>query len=84
MVHYLGYVELTWYVSLGLYAFRLLSQFAIKMIAIFARDKFSDRAFRVLRISRLGQNMSIRRRRRGKRSVSQARSMHGGSGPMLG
>jgi|HubBroStandDraft_1064217.scaffolds.fasta_scaffold04345_3 hypothetical protein len=51
MTHHLNYSELTLYVSLGLGAFRLLSQFAIKIIAIFAADKFSARAFEVLRIS---------------------------------
>lgn len=51
MAHHLGYFELTWYVSLGLGAFRVLSQFAIKIIAIFAADKFSARAFEVLRTS---------------------------------
>jgi hypothetical protein len=52
MAHHLNYLELASYVSLGLGAFRMLSQFAIKMIAIFARDKFSARAFAVLRIGR--------------------------------
>jgi hypothetical protein len=42
---------MTCYFSLGLGAFRVLSQFAIKMIAIFAREEFSKRAFEVLRIS---------------------------------
>jgi hypothetical protein len=52
MAHHLNYLELASYVSLGLGAFRMLSQFAIKMIAIFARDQFSARAFAVLRIGR--------------------------------
>jgi hypothetical protein len=51
MVHHLDYIELTWSISVGLGAFRILSQFAIKMIAIFARKKTSERAFEVLRIS---------------------------------
>lgn len=47
----LGYLELTSYVSLGLGAFRLISQFVIRMIAIFAREEFSSRAFKVLETS---------------------------------
>jgi hypothetical protein len=51
MAHHLDYLELIWYSSLGLGAFRVVSQFAIKMIAIFAREEFSKRAFEVLKIS---------------------------------
>jgi hypothetical protein len=51
MVHPINYIELTGYVSLGLGVFRIVSQFAIKMIAIFAREEFSKRAFEVLKIS---------------------------------
>jgi hypothetical protein len=52
MMHYLSYIDLVWLVGIALGAFRLLSQFAIKMIAIFAKEKFSDRAFEVLKLRR--------------------------------
>lgn len=52
MVHYLSYIEWAWLVGIALGAFRLLSQFAIKMIAIFAKKEFSDRAFEVLKLRR--------------------------------
>ena len=51
MAQHLDYIELAWYIGVSLGGFRLLSQFVIKMIAIFAEDKHSARAFEVLRIS---------------------------------
>jgi hypothetical protein len=51
MAHPWDYIELMGYISAALGAFRVLSQFAIKMIAIFAREEFSKRAFQVLKIS---------------------------------
>jgi hypothetical protein len=59
MAHHLDYIQLTWYVSIGLGAFKMLSHFTIKMIAIFARDEFSARAFEVLKISSLGNAARI-------------------------
>lgn len=50
MAQHLDYLELIGYFSLGLGAFRVLSHFAIKMIAIFAREEISKRAFEVLKI----------------------------------
>jgi hypothetical protein len=52
MVHYLSYIDWVWLAAIALGALRLLSQFAIKMIAIFARKEFSDRAFEVLKLRR--------------------------------
>ncbi len=52
MAHPLSYIELAWYVGVALGAFKLLSEFAITMIAIFGKDKLSDRAFRVLELTR--------------------------------
>jgi hypothetical protein len=54
MAHHLSYIDLAWHVGIALGAFRLLSQFAIKMIAIFAKEKFSDRAFEVLKLRQRG------------------------------
>ncbi len=66
MAHHLDYLQLTWYVSVGLGVFKLLSQFAIKLIAIFAREKFSERAFEVLRINWLEHAFGIFRSRTGE------------------
>jgi hypothetical protein len=71
MMHHLGYIELIWYVGLGLGAFKLLSNFAIKMIAIFGREEFSNRAFRVLRMNILEHRSSIFRSRAAQRSPAQ-------------
>jgi hypothetical protein len=71
MAHHLDYMQLTWYVSLGLGTFRILSQFAIKMIAIFGSDKFSARAFGVLRISWVEQAVSTFRSRADNRPVAR-------------
>ena|ERR1700733_5878115 len=71
MMHHLGYIELAWYVSLGLGAFKLLSNFAIKMIAIFGREEFSNRAFRVLRMNILEHRSSIFRSRTAQRLPAQ-------------
>jgi hypothetical protein len=70
MAHHLDYFELIGYVSLGLGAFRVLSQFVIKMIAIFAREEFSKRAFEVLRISPMERAASILRGRAGDGQLS--------------
>jgi hypothetical protein len=72
MMHHLGYIELVWYVSLGLGAFKLLSNFAIKMIAIFGREEFSNRAFRVLKMNLMEHRSSIFRSRMAKRLPAQS------------
>lgn len=73
MAHHLDYIELAWYISVGLGAFRILSQFAIKMIAIFARDTFSTRAFEVLKISWGEHALSIFRNKEDKASITRLR-----------
>jgi hypothetical protein len=60
MAHHLSYIQLAWHVGIALFAFRQISQFAIKMIAIFARDKFSARAFEVLKLGQRRQTISGR------------------------
>lgn len=72
MVHHLDYIELAWYASVGLGVFRLLSQFIIKMIAIFASDRFSARAFKVLRISWAEHAISIFRDEKNRAPTMQA------------
>jgi hypothetical protein len=72
MAHHLDYVELTWGISMGLSAFRILSQFAIKMIAIFAKKEISERAFEVLRISWTQRAISSLRDREDRSSGRQA------------
>jgi hypothetical protein len=69
MAHHLEYIQLAWYIGMGLGAFRLISQFVIKMIAIFAREKFSDRAFEVLTIRRTAHTQkTLETRQRDHRS----------------
>jgi hypothetical protein len=75
MAHHLNYLELAWYASMGLGSFRLLSQFAIKMIAIFAKDKFSARAFAVLRIGKQERRAVISRSRTGNKSRAEHREL---------
>jgi hypothetical protein len=77
MAH-LDYVPLTWYASLGLAGFRLLTQFIIKMIAILAPDRASKRALEVLRISWLEHVVSIVQGRADVRSpVNEAAASQG-------
>lgn len=71
MSHHWEYIELAWYIAVGLGAFRVLSQFAIKMIAIFGRDKFSERAFQVLRISRAERAPNALRSEDDRASIDQ-------------
>ena len=72
MMHHLGYIELIWYVSLGLGAFKLLSNFAIKMIAIFGREEFSNRAFKVLRMNLMEHRAGIFRGRAAQKPPAQS------------
>jgi hypothetical protein len=58
MALHLTYIELAWFFGI-LSALRLLFQFAIKMIAIFARDEFSARAFKVLKLGRREHHAAI-------------------------
>jgi hypothetical protein len=58
MALHLTYIELAWFLGI-LSALRLLFQFAIKMIAIFARDEFSARAFKVLKLGRREHHAAI-------------------------
>jgi hypothetical protein len=71
MMHHLDYIELTCFVSLSLGVFKFLSHFAIKMIAIFAREEFSKRAFKVLRIGRMERSTSIFRGDQTKKRLTQ-------------
>jgi hypothetical protein len=72
MMHHLGYIELVGYASLGLGAFKLLSNFVIKMIAIFGREEFSNRAFRVLRMNLMEHRSSILRSRTAQKPPAQS------------
>ncbi|MGH3299627.1 MAG: hypothetical protein ACRDP7_48370 [Trebonia sp.] len=58
MALHLTYIELAWFFGM-LSTLRLLFQFVIKMIAIFARDEFSTRAFKVLNLSRRDRRAAI-------------------------
>jgi hypothetical protein len=71
MAHHMDYIELAWYVGVVLGGFRLLSQFIIKMIAIFASDKISKRAFEVLRIRWAKHAPSVLRDDNGGTSIPQ-------------
>jgi hypothetical protein len=78
MAHHLNYIELAWFVGV-LGTLRLLFQFAIKMIAIFARDKFSARAFKVLMLDRREHRATIFRSRTNDRPRTPYGEVEAGS-----
>jgi hypothetical protein len=71
----MDYIELAWYIGVALGGFRLLSQFIIKMIAIFAGDKHSARAFEVLRITWAEHAMNRVRNQRERRPIRRNRDV---------
>jgi len=81
MAHHLNYIELAWYVGTGLGSFKMLSRFAIQMIAIFARDKFSARAFKVLALGQRGHRAAIFRSRTSDNPRSALRELEARGAP---